>query len=193
MPGELSSVLRDIVSKAANAPTGNTGEVARIKKRFEGCTDALVVLADCSGSMNDSIGSSGLRKIEHLKIALSDLLTAHPAAIIIAFGSSAKRLRGPEDLSENLLGSTNLCAGIDLAMKLKPRRTVIISDGLPDDEKGAAQMVDDLTGQVDCVYCGPDGHPAIRYLHSLARAGGGRAMTFDGCRELSPMIRGLLA
>lgn len=193
MPSELSSVLRDIVSKAAKAPTGNTGEIARIKKRFEGCSNDTVVLCDVSSSMNDMIGSLSLRKIQHLKIALTDLLSAHPDAIIIAFGSTAQIIRAPDDLSENLWGSTNLCAGLDLAAKLKPRRTVIISDGMPDDKNGAATMVDNLTGQVDTIYCGPDGHPAIQYLQSLSRAGGGRHMTFDGCRELAPMIRGLLA
>ena len=196
MPGELSNVLQNIINRAAKTPTGSTGEVARMRARFEKAGDAKVVLLDLSGSMGDLIGSSNMRKIEHAKIALTDLLQAHPKITIIGFGSYTKVLTDPQEIpstSYGLMGSTNLTAGIEAAAKLKPRRTIILSDGLPDNRDTAEAAIDGLTGQVDCVYCGPDGHPAVAYLQSLARKGGGTQMTFDGCRELSPMIRGLLA
>ena len=196
MAAELSLALRDIVGRAAKIPVGNSGEVARLRKRYEGCSDNVVVLVDCSSSMADTIGSLDVRKIEHCRIALKDLLQSHPGATIIAFGSYAKTLRTVDELPDwfSLMGSTNLVAGIQEAAKLKPRRTIIISDGMPDaGGRGVEEALDAMTGQVDCVYCGPDGHPAISYLHGLARRTGGQQMTFDGCAELSPMIRGLLA
>lgn len=191
MPNELSSILRDIVSKAAKAPTGNTGEIARLRKRYEGCSDVEVVLVDCSGSMASCIGSQDLPKIEHARIALTDLLSARPLTVIIAFGSYAKTINSPNDLSD-CMGGTNLGAAIEEVAKLKPRRTVIISDGLPDSESSATEAVGKITGRVDAIYCGPDGHPAVAFLQSLTRIGGGQQMTYDGYRELSPMICGLL-
>ena len=195
MAGDLTNILRDIVSKAASAPTSNTGDVARMRKRFEGASQKKVVLVDLSGSMASYIGSAGIAKIEHCRIALTDLLTSHPDLIIIGFGSIVKRMKSAKDLPDaaHLWGGTDLTAAIEEAQTLKPARTIIISDGCPDNEESASDAVDNLTGRVDCVYCGPDGHPAVAYLQSLARKGGGAQMTFDGCLELSPMIRGLLA
>ncbi len=191
---ELSNVLRDIVSRAAKKPTGSESEIARLRKRHQNATGVKVALVDLSGSMASSIGSLGVKKIEHLRIAMKDLLTAHPDMIILGFGSYTKRINSVGALNENnLMGGTNLTAAIEEAALLRPSRTVIISDGLPDNESTAYDAIDNLTGQVDCVYCGPDGHPAVAYLASLSRRGGGNQMTFDGCRQLSPMIRGLLA
>ncbi len=197
MSTSLSSVLRDIVKKAATAPTNATTneELAKLRKRFDNCSDAVVVLADCSGSMSDLIGRTDIRKIDHLRIALTDLLQAHPKIVLIAFGSYPKVLRGVDDLPDyfHLMGSTGLTEAIEMAIPMKPRRTIIITDGCPDDATGSTAAIDDLTGRIDTVYCGPDGHPAVDFLLSLARKGAGRHMTFDGCHELSPMIRGLLA
>jgi hypothetical protein len=197
MAGELTSILRNIVSKAAAAPSSGeaSSEIERLRGRYKNCTEATVVLADCSHSMASLIGSSDRRKIEHVRIALTDLLEAHPKAVIIVFGSWVKKLRGIEDLPDEsgLMGGTNLGAAIEEAAKLRPRRTIIISDGLADNCQDCLEQVDHLTGRVDCVYCGPDGDTdAVGFLQSLSRKGGGSQMTFDGCRELSPMIRGLL-
>lgn len=196
MANDLSCILRDVVSRAAKAPVAENEDLARLRKRFADCTDDTVVLCDCSGSMRDMIGHSGISKMEHLEIALNDLLRAHPRVILIAFSSTAQRVKNTAGVTDHYRrygGSTNLTDAIEEAAKLRPRRTVIISDGLPDNADTATEAIDDLTGQVDCVYCGPDGHPAVAFLQSLARKGGGHQMTFDGCRELAPMIRGLLA
>lgn len=194
MPVDLSSLLRDVVKKAATAPTagGTESDIARMRKRFDHCGNKIVVLADCSGSMSSSIGSLGVTKMEHLMIALKDLLSAHPEVTIIAFNSYVKTLNSIHEMLAPS-GSTNLTEALEVAAKLTPRRTIIISDGLADDTKSASEMVDQVTGRIDCVYCGPDGHPAVAFLQSLARRGAGHQMTFDGCKELSPMIRGLLA
>lgn len=197
MSTSLTHVLRDVIKKAAAAPatTGTNEELAKLRKRFDNCSDVVVVLADCSGSMSDVIGSSDLHKIDHLRIAITDLMKAHPKIVLIAFGSYAKILRGPEELPDwfHLMGSTALTEAIEMAVPMRPRRTVIISDGCPNNQDSSAAAIEELTGRVDTVYCGPDGHPAITFLQSLARKGAGQHMTFDGCRELSPMIRGLLA
>lgn len=198
MAGELSSILKDIVGRAAKAPANaNSGEIARMRRRYEHCTQAKVVLVDVSSSMADLIGLGDTPKIEHCRIALKDLLTSHPDMIVIAFGSIVKRLKSPDELATrfNLWGGTDLAAAIEEAILLKPSRTIIISDGMPTGHRAndiCTDACDRLTGRIDCVYCGPDNHPAVEFLQSLARKGGGAQMTFDGCLELSPMIRGLL-
>lgn len=195
MSTALTNLLQDIVKKAASAPAAQDSDLSKMRARFSNCSDDIVVLADCSGSMGDAIGGSNIRKIEHLRIALTDLTKSHPGAIIFAFGYGAQRIHHISALpnENNLMGGTDLTTAIEEAAKLRPRRTVIISDGLPDNEKTASEAIDTLTGQVDTIYCGPDGHPAIQFLQSLSRKGGGRQMTFNGGNELAPMVRGLLA
>ncbi len=182
MSSALTNLLQDVVKKAASAPAGTNPELAKIRARFQDCGNDVVILADCSGSMAERIGGLPVRKIEHLRIALTDLLKYNPAAIIIIFGWGAQRIKNIRELpnENNLMGGTDMTSAIEEAAKLKPRRTVIISDGLPDNEKSASDAVDNLTGQVDAIYCGPDGHPAIQFLQSLARKGGGNQMTFNG-------------
>ncbi len=191
MAGELTNVLKDIIGKAAKAPVGDGSEIARIRKRFNDAGDQVIAVCDCSGSMYDPIGNSNISKIEHLRIALRDLQAAHPKLRILAFGSRMRWVTNVDDIDANL-GGTNLAGALEEVSKLKPRRTIIISDGVPDNKDAALDMVDLVTGRIDCVYCGPDGHPAIAYLHSLARRGGGDQMTFDGCNQLGPMVRALI-
>lgn len=196
MSNALTTVLQDLVKKAASAPAGTNPDLAKLRARFTNCGDDIVILADCSGSMAEGIGANNIRKIEHLRIALTDLLKYNPKAIIFAFGWGAKRIKDIRALpnENNLMGSTNMTAGIEEAIKLKPRRTVIISDGLPDNMDTASKAIDDLTGQVDVIYCGPDGHPAIQFMQSLARKGGGQQMTFNGTGiALGTQVQRLLA
>lgn len=194
MAGELSNILNDIVKRAAEIPVGKSDEIARLRQRFAGASKVKVALVDVSGSMGDLIGLGDVPKIEHCRIALTDLLVSHPDMKIIAFGSIVQTLKSPADLPTkfNLWGGTNLAGAIEEAILLKPARTIIISDGVPDNERSAIDACQRITGQIDCVYCGPDQHPAVQFLASLAKLGGGTQMTFDGCLELGTMMHRLL-
>jgi uncharacterized protein with von Willebrand factor type A (vWA) domain len=190
MPAEISSPLQSIVKRLA--ATQVEGPAARLKARFEDATDNIVVLADCSGSMEDLIGSQNMRKCDHLRIALEDVLLAFPKIKLIAFHFTAKvitdaaRLREPQ-------GGTNMAAALRLAQKFKPRKTIVISDGLPDNERAALKAADELTGAIDTIYCGPDAHPAAEFLRKLSRSSGGVSVLWDGMRTgISQTIRGLL-
>jgi hypothetical protein len=194
MSNELTFNLQDIIKRAAS--TTVEGPAAKMRKRFTDATNEVVVLCDCSGSMCDAIGSLHMSKFEHLQIALKDVLHGFPRIRLIAFGSTTMECPTPSHLpspmSGGLGGSTNLAAGLMLAAKYKPRKTIVISDGLPDSESAATEAVQHLTGSVDTIYCGPDGHPAVAFLASLARSTGGRQATWDGYREISSVIFGLL-
>lgn len=188
MSNELASPIRNAIKRAAENKV--EGPAAKIKRRMTEATDEILVVADCSGSMNESIGGSDLSKYEHLRIALKDVFKYHPRVRIIAFNYrvvevTAKNLPGPD-------GGTNLAGALDFAAQFKPRKTIIISDGLPDSEAAATSAADRLTGIIDTIYCGPDGHPAITFLRSLSRETGGVSVQWDGYTQVSTVIRGLL-
>lgn len=188
MSKELSAPLRDIVRRAAENRV--EGPASRIRARFEGASDNILVVADCSGSMDEPIGALTLSKYEHLKLALSDVLRHHPKIRIIAFSYMAKEVT--PDLLPHPCGGTDLAGALTYAAKFTPRKTVVISDGLPDDERAALEAAQTLTGSIDTIYCGPDGHPALDFLRQLSRDTGGTSVQWDGYREISTMIRGLL-
>lgn len=171
------------------------GPAAKMKKRFVGATEIEVCLCDVSGSMANTIGSLGVTKWEECRIALQDALITRPNLRIIAFGSGAKEIRDPGELPSPLgemSGRTDLRAALLLAAELRPRRTFIISDGLPDSTTLATEAAQNLTGRIDTIYCGPEGHAGADYLHSLARVGGGRGVNWEGRTQLTEILRPLL-
>jgi Mg-chelatase subunit ChlD len=192
MSTELSSPLLDIVKRAMKAPA--QGRAAQVKRRFEDCTSLVVVLVDDSGSMGDTIGVSGRAKREHANIALQDILKYHPGVWVWAFSTTPQRLL--DGKMPGLGGATNFLPALKAVAALKPRKTIIISDGQPTDPQGLDRIVEfaqNMTGAIDTIYCGPDGSPDLDFLRRLSRECAGVSMNWDGYQhELSPMIRGLL-
>lgn len=190
---EVSSPLADIIKRAMNRKSSGAISEARakIEKRMQGASDEILVVCDLSGSMDDFIGNGGTSKYEHLKIALNDIRRSYSKVRVILFSSGAEEWKGGTIPQPN--GGTNLAGALAFARKWKPKKTIIISDGVPDNEIAAQQEADAITGEVDTIYCGPDGHPAIQFLRSLAHSTGGTNLNWDGYRsELAANIRGLL-
>lgn len=176
-----------LLSQAAKAPA-QTGEVGRIQLRLNGGGVGQVVLADVSSSMSEMAGERTKSQV------LRDALAEHHAARIVAFASSANvvdvaSLPAP-------CGGTALHLGLDLAATLRPARTLVISDGRPDDEEKAFRAADSLPGVIDVLYVGPaDDTRAIQFMQRLARAGAGRCESHDIKRApmaLAPAVRALL-
>jgi hypothetical protein len=209
MSNEITSPLADIVRKAMESKT--TGKVQDLReaeqkrlaiaaKRMKGAGKDVLIVADLSGSMGESIGGLNVTKHRHLEVALEDVRKTHPAAKVIIFNSSAMLFTGSKLPSPD--GGTNLAFALQLAQTFKPQKTIIISDGLPDDGVSAKREADKITGVVDTIYCGPDGHPAIEFLRSLSHATGGVSIEWDGrldalgnargTNSLASNIRGLL-
>ena len=159
--------------------------------------DQVVVVADVSPSMETRDGGSreGKTRFQLLKDALNQL--PHEVKIITFSGTvrevaSASAVAFIEDF-----GGTALHLGIEAALKYKPVRTVIISDGEPDSENLATQAVDKITGIVDVVFCGdPKNVHAKTFLESLAKAGAGgfyeTGDQLDVTKQLPAVIAGLL-
>ncbi len=190
MPHEVVSPLKSIINRLAS--TEVQGPAAQMKKRFADCSNAIVVLCDCSGSMDDGIGGLDLSKFEHLKIALEDILQTWPQIKLVAFSSLAKEVKGPKNLPPPG-GGTDLARALLFAAKWRPRKTIVISDGMPDHEGAALAAAQGLTGAIDTIYCGPDEHPAVEFLRRLSRECAGSSVVWDGVKMgITYAIRGLL-
>ena len=187
---ELSAPLAEIVRRASERTV--EGPAAKLKLRFANASDEIIVLCDCSGSMADRLGDLTTSKWEHLRITLEDILKTHPKIRVIAFASDAELASGAS--LPTPCGGTDLARGLQLAGQFKPRKTIVISDGMPDSKEHARAAADAMTGAIDTIYCGPDGETeAIGFLRSLARSTGGCHVTWAGYRSpLGPGIRALL-
>lgn len=209
MSNEITSPLADIVRKAMQEKTsGKVQELREVEqkreaiaaKRMKNATQEVLIVCDNSGSMHESIGGLNITKHRHLEIALEDIRKTHPKARVIVFNVSAHEFTGTKLPRPD--GGTNLAGALQLAGTFRPQKTIIISDGCPDNEMAAKQQADRITGVVDTIYCGPDGHPAIEFLRSLSHSTGGVSIEWDGrvdalgnargTNTLAANIRGLL-
>jgi uncharacterized protein YegL len=159
--------------------------------------DQVVIVADVSPSMETRDGGSreGKTRFQLLKDALRQL----PAEIkIVTFSGTVREVKSHAEVNFiDDFGGTALHLGIEAALKYKPVRTVIISDGEPDSEDLAKAAVDKITGIVDVVFCGdPKNTHAKAFLESLAKlAAGGFYETgdqVDVMKQLPAVIAGLL-
>lgn len=159
--------------------------------------DQVVVIADVSPSMEARDGGSreGKTRFQLLRDALNQL----PKEVkIITFSGTVREVGNASQVNFiDDFGGTALHLGIEAALKYKPVRTVIISDGEPDSEILATQAVDKITGIVDVVFCGdPKNAHARSFLESLAKqAMGGFYETgdqVDVTKQLPAVIAGLL-
>ena len=191
MGNEVYLPLADVVKRAAQSQV--QGPAAKMKRRFADASLEVVVLCDLSSSMLDFIGNSGLRKYEHLAIALKDLMKSFPKVRLVVFNDLPRVLNVAADLPYPA-GGTAMAKALHFIKKWKPRKTILISDGLPDDEQAALAAADQLTGAIDTIYCGPDEHPAVEFLRRLSRDTGGVQVTWDGYKgELASSVRALIA
>lgn len=208
MTTDLLNPLADVVNRALKSKA--TGPAAKLQERFAKAGTETIALCDVSGSMESFVGSSHSSKFDHLVAALEDVVKGFPQLVIVAFSSRAvksdvatfkahqKAIKGastgkwtPKPF-DCLGGSTAMGDALEfVAANYKPRKTILITDGQPDDEDHALQAVELLTGSVDTIYCGPDADPGVDFLKRLSRAGVGTQVTWDGAAELAPVLRRL--
>jgi len=196
MTNDLSRVFEGVIAQAAKTPH-ETGETRPFQRRLEGATDAVLILADVSSSMIEMAGAR--RKADLLEEALAGVRFGRPQAHVIAFSSWPQEVHPGCPLPVPS-GGTALHQALAYTEPFRPRQTLVISDGRPDDEAKALSAADSLTGIIDVIYCGPDGDAeAIAFMRRLARAGGGRVVIHDvvkaartGPAELTSAVKGLL-
>jgi hypothetical protein len=192
--GDLANPLQALIAGAARSTPAVTGEVERTRARLDAPGAAVVVLADCSSSMAERAGAR--TKADLLAEALDSVLPDLPGATLIGFATTAAGLPSAAHLPAPA-GGTALHLALDLAAGLRPGRTLVVSDGRPDDEARALAAAGGLPGIIDVIYCGPDDDAAaIDFMRRLARLGCGRVVVRDVVRDrtarLAPAARALL-
>jgi hypothetical protein len=127
---KLINPLQDILAQASQIEI-STLEIDRYSQRIDPkdiSQDSLLLL-DISESMNESI-STGIRKIDLLRRAVNRPLAVQEKAI--AFNSSVFPLDRLQDIPDPF-GGTALHLAIQHCFSLRPKQTLIICDGEPDD------------------------------------------------------------
>lgn len=190
----LANPLQALLSRAATTLPARSEEMDRARRRHGDAGDAVVIVCDCSGSM-DSTAWGGRRKIDVLRAAVADCWCGQ--RIVCFSGGGVRAALRPEEIPEPA-GGTPLDAALASIAPARPRHTLVISDGQPDDEAAALAAADRLTGVIDVLYVGPDGDAAaISFMRRLARAGGGRVVVSDvtradAARSLAQSVRAML-
>lgn len=186
MSNIINNPLEAIIAQASQLPKTNVADL--YKKRFEGvgASNKTVILIDCSGSM--ATVCCGSRKIDTLKEALTG---QKPGAILIAFSTGAKEIPNVESVPDPS-GSTELHDGLRIAGYHKPRHTLVISDGRPDDANLALFEANQITGTISTLFIGDDDDKgAIAFMRELAGCGCGVASVCDLRRDGNkPQLRG---
>jgi hypothetical protein len=164
-------------------------------------SNGIVVLADVSVSMETAdCPTEGTYGYERRIDALGRAMKRLRGSLTITFSDDAKIVPFDHfDYGGYVEGGTVLAPAIELAVECHKRcpfpqpRTIIISDGEPEDEGESFRRVKDLPGKVDVIYCGPaHNHKARRFLESLAKEAGGTYAETDATKQLSGIIAGLL-
>ncbi|MBJ7223593.1 MULTISPECIES: vWA domain-containing protein [unclassified Brenneria] len=188
MSKQLSNPLQALIRKSASTLPATTGTVARYEERLNRTDGPRIILADLSGSM-ESPAWGQRRKIDLLCEAVDSILgNAREPVRLIAFAGTP--VDGISQLPrEALSGSTALHLALDCAARHRPRATLVISDGQPDDEEWALAAARNLPGRIDVLYIGPDiEKSAIQFMQRLARLGCGDCVTNDLAQTGQPAL-----
>lgn len=188
-----SSPLKSLLSKAAKQLPKQSGEVQQFRDRFDRAGSAVVLICDTSGSMDESAG--GRKKIDHLHEALDSLSRDFTHGI--SFNSSVTQFQPGTASRFSPSGGTDLASALRLAITLSPSRSIVISDGQPNDAAAALAEAAKISGVIDVIYCGHDtDQTALRFMQSLARAGCGQVRTISlqriGSAPIAAAVRGLI-
>lgn len=193
MTKALTNPLQAAVKRAAAALPASTGKVAHQQARLDRRAGGVVILADVSHSMNAPAWGA-LRKIDVLRDAVAGAMTRNPQCRLIVFSETAREVSAIPEPEAN----TDLVAGLEAARAHDPGVLLLISDGQPDDPRGALRVAESWRGAIDVLYVGPDTDAAaIDFMRRLARSAGGDMRTNDigssaGAKQLAQSVAGML-
>jgi hypothetical protein len=191
MSDQLATAFDAVLAQAAQAPA-DTGATTKFRTRFENASfTTIAILADVSSSMAERAGAQS--KSEILKCAIADSMGENRNEVLVAFSSTPRICKGAEWLPDPS-GSTALHLALEYLFDFKPRATLVVSDGRPDDEQKALDAAERLTGRIDVIYVGPDDDTqAIAFMNKLARVGCGRVIVEDVVKNAArPRLTGAM-
>lgn len=155
----------------------------------------VVIIVDESGSMGAHDGRGGKSRHNVALEELAKLQATLPGKIaVIAFSDSVMFIPGGQPIL--LGGGTDLTRALEFAKvaDVADMRFIVISDGEPDDERGALNVASSFEGRIDCVFVGPEGEPFGRaFLNRLAKAKGGKSTTAAQASDLAQSVTLLLS
>lgn len=133
--------------------------------------NSLFVL-DVSGSMDEKL-HDGIRKIDSLRAVMEKI----PTAKLICFSHNIYTNQNIPEPN----GSTRL----DMAFRYidnkpsfeKPKKVILVSDGMPDDKTLSLNTAKKLMLPVDVIYIGKEGTEGEEFMVTLAEATGGKQLT----------------
>lgn len=152
-----------------------------------------VILVDVSGSMYTDDCRDHQRRYDVALEELTRLQGDLPGRLAIVAFSNAPQFV-PNGVPPLLGGSTDLTGALRFIRLADTGdiRLIVISDGQPDDERGALAAAAQYRGRIDTVFVGPEGDRGADFLRRLAAANGGAHVTAIHAHELAAKTERLL-
>jgi len=148
----------------------------------------VVLVLDCSGSMQEQGDSPGERRIDSLRGVISNL---HQQGIVfrqLVFNSSCMW----SDIVPEPSGGTNLANALEFCEKIQAKHVIVVSDGQPDSRDAALAVAKRLNCQIDVFYVGPKGDASAQeFMKQLASLTGGSTNVVS-FKELQRAVAGML-
>lgn len=174
MNRQLANPLQAVLKRAAQTLPAHTGKVAQQQARIDRRNGGAVILADISTSMGGPAWG-GQRKIDVLRQAVAGALQQATAQLMV-FSSDVRTVSTVPEPD----GNTNLALALEHVKDMDPGVTLVISDGIPDNEAAALAVARTFRGVIDVLYIGPETDAkAIAFMRRLAAAANGRVQTHD--------------
>lgn len=136
-------------------------------------------LIDTSGSMLDEL--DGTPKIQHVRNLVEEIRNHN----IVSF--STRVYMGYKEEFQ----STNMHIAFKFIGNQKPRRVIVISDGLPNNPSETIEAARALSIPIEIIYIGPPNSPGESFMKTLANLTGGKEATVKP-QELTRQVRLLL-
>jgi hypothetical protein len=189
---DLINPLSFIIQQASQLP--DSGVAANYQHRLaSGNPNIFCLLLDTSGSMGSECNGKETR-IDVLRKAVKSLDWQYYQ--MFTFDNLCRRIASPDALWNCCGGSTNLALGLQEIAKFDPSKTIVISDGEPNDEDDALAAARKLTGTISTVFIGNDRDKnAIAFMRRLSTVGCGNTFVRDlgkGHLELSATLQHLM-
>lgn len=179
VPGSLSAITQQ---------QGTT-----LAESFLNCDAILIV--DMSGSMGSNDAPGNISRYEAAERELRKIQAQLPGKVaVVAFSSSVQFV--PGGVPPRLGGGTDMAGALRF---VKPAdgtcKFILISDGLPDDERETLRIAKTFESKIDTVYIGPetDWHNGRRFLEQLAAATGGKFQKSTAPGMLQEPVKHLLS
>lgn len=180
----MTSLVQTALNKSLRANT--LSDLVRVR------TAGLpMLLIDTSGSMDDIL-ADGKTRINATRDTVRELTKGGETPVkMIGFGGYEAQVITS---IPNACGGTPLASAIDLAKQQGASHVIVISDGMPNDQRGALESAARFGGKIDVIFIGNKGEPGEQFLKQLSESTGGTEFHGDltAPKELADKIAGLL-